>query len=130
VTQILAACILLSSPVAEGRATRYAPGVMEQVVDNRLKWGQLNLSQFHDGYVAVRDCRYLDERIWLEWPDGKLSGPHLVADCGAAHDQAYLEEIGFAVDLSWELAVRYGVVNDVVDGVKVFDRAPGRVVWQ
>jgi len=54
----------------------------------------------------------------------------LVADCGAAHDQAYLEEIGFAVDLSWELAVRYGVIDDVVDGVRVWPIDPGRFQWK
>lgn len=117
---LLIAALMASSPVVGGVATRYDPGVMEKVVENRLGWGQLDLSRGHSGYIAVADCKLLDELVWLGWPDGSFSGPHLVADCGAQHDQEYLDEIGFAVDLSYPLAVEHGVLDAPLPGVTVW----------
>lgn len=107
-------------PVAEGEATRYNPGVMAQVVENRIRWGQLDLDVPHLGYVALADREYIGERVWIEWPDGRLTGPYLVADCGARHDLPTLAEKGFAVDLSWALAVQFGVVDAPLEGVTVY----------
>jgi len=110
--------------IAEGKATRYNPGVMEQVVANRLRWGQLNLDRPHAGYVALADCKYLNRMVSLEIPGQGSFGPFLVADCGAEEHQQYLQDIGFAVDLSWQLAVRFGAVQAPIRGVKVFLHRP------
>ena len=117
---LLLAGILATSPIAVGKATRYAPGKMEQVVANRVKWGHIDPTVYHDGYVAVADCSLLAGRVYLQLPDGRISGPHLVADCGAAHDQQHLIDIGFAVDLSYELAKTLGVMDKPLDNVTVW----------
>lgn len=93
--------------VAVGKATAYGPDTMNRVVENRVGWGQLDLSQSHVGYVALADEKYLNSRVLLELPTGEIVGPFLVADCGAEHDQEHLNEIGFGVDLSYELAEKY-----------------------
>jgi hypothetical protein len=108
------------TPVADGKATRYNPGVMDRVVANRVRWNHIDLSKPHAGYIALADADYIGEQAWIQWPDGRLTGPYLVADCGANRDQAYLKKIGFAVDLSWELAVKFGVIDKPMPGVRVF----------
>ena len=124
---LLSVALVWPPLVAEGRATRYDPGVMDQVIANRLRWGQLDLSQPHRDYVALADCGRLNEQVWLLLADGRVSGPHLVADCGAAHDQAHLAAIGFAVDLSWELAVALGALDAPLAGVRVLGASPALV---
>lgn len=95
--------------IASGKATRYREGLMQKVVENRLRWKHLTEAQVAAaaGFVAVADKAYLGRTVYVEWPDGTMTGPYLVADCGAEQDQAYLQRIGFAVDLSWELAGLY-----------------------
>jgi len=111
------AVVLATTPIAEGKLTRYNPGVMEEVVQNRLEWGQLDLSRPHFGYVAVAGCEHIDERLMIEWPDGSWSGPHLVADCGDPNGFVSDE---LAVELSYPLAEKHGVIDDVVRGVRVW----------
>ena len=117
---LLLAGILATSPIAVGKATRYNANVMEQVVANRIKWGHIDPTVYHDGYVAVADCRFIAGCVYLQLPDGRISGPHLVADCGAAHDQQHLIDIGFAVDLSYELAKTLGVIDKPLENVTVW----------
>jgi len=110
--------------IAEGKATHYCqdcPRAMHNVIPNRWKWDQVELSHTDVGYVALADCGRLGERVVIELPDGRLIGPLLVADCGATKDQEHLEKIGFAVDLSWELAVELDTVYDVIHGVRVYE---------
>ena len=116
--------------IAYGKAMRYSPGVMEQVVENRLRWGHLDLAKSYKEYVALADCAWLGKLVWLELPNGRVSGPHLVADCGAANDQGYLARIGFAVDLSWSLAKELGVIDAPLQGVKVWPVDPRNFQWK
>jgi len=112
--------LLIGLLIADGKATHYSPHLMDQVVANRIEWGQLDLSQPHAGYVAVADCKYLNRLVVLDVPGYGFLGPLLVADCGATHDQEHLRQINFAVDLSWELAERINSVNTPRCGVKVY----------
>lgn len=112
----LATLILLVS----GTATRYNPGVMERVVHNRIEWGHIEDDGLHLGYVAVEDCAYLGEKVVLLLPSGVYHGPYLVADCASSVDSDYLHSIGFAVDLSYRVAVDLGVINAPLHGVSVF----------
>ena len=50
------ALIVAGTPIATGRASQYAPGVMERVVALRQDWGQLpdDVSAY-DGFIAVQD---------------------------------------------------------------------------
>jgi hypothetical protein len=92
--------------IASGKATRYNPGVMDRVVENRLGWHQLTQQQVDNalGFVALADKQYIGRYVLIELPTGEMKGPYLVADCGARQDQEHLDGIGFAVDLSYELA--------------------------
>ena len=94
------------------------PGVMEEVVDNRLGWGQITLEGEYEGYVALLDCKHLDDIVWVEMPGGERFRAK-VADCAAAGHRQMLEDRGWVVELSWPLALKYGVVNNVVGGVTV-----------
>ena len=110
--------------IASGIATRYAPGVMDEVVENRARWGHLDGGQQVAGYVALLDCDRLGELVWLQAPDGRIVGPVTVADCAAAqHRDARIAQ-GFAVDLSWELALLLGVIDAPVGGFTVWDQDP------
>lgn len=116
--------VLAATLIASGLATRYDPGVMDEVVYNRVQWGQVDADTPHLGYVALLGCDRLGEQVWLEHPDGRVIGPAVVADCAARRDRARLVQLGFAVDLSWELAQVLGVVDAPVVGFKVWDREP------
>jgi hypothetical protein len=109
--------------IAEGKATRYNPGVMDRVVANRLLWRHITREQVKAaaGFVAVADKRHLGRMVYIEWPDGRKTGPYLVVDCGRARDQEHLRKIGFAVDLSYELAEQFlEDINMPRQGVRVW----------
>lgn len=106
--------------IASGKATSYNPGRMDITVQKRIKWGHIDITKPHLGYVAVADKKYLGETVLLELPGGAIEGPFLVADCGAEHDQEALKKNRFAVDLSYELAIKYGAVKKPLYGVKVW----------
>jgi len=116
--------VMAAMLVATGRATHYAPGVMAQVIANRVEMGDIDLNVPHEDYVAVMDPAYLGDQVWLELPDGRVSGPHLVVDCAARHDRADLEADGFAVDLSYSLAQALGTVGAPLEDVKVWRHDP------
>lgn len=116
---LLAAAFTLL-PVAQGKATRYNPGIMDRVVNNRIRWKHIDPSIPHAGYIALADPCHLGELAWIQWPDGQLTGPYMVADCGAKQDQEHLKEIHFAVDLSWELAQEFGVIDKPLYGITVY----------
>jgi hypothetical protein len=122
-TEAIAIATVLTTiltPVAEGKATRYNPGIMDRVVANRVRWHHIDLAKPHAGYIALADPDLLGEQAWIQWPDGRLTGPYLVADCGQQAHQDHLKRIGFAVDLSWELAVKFGVIDKPLPGVRIY----------
>lgn len=109
--------------IASGIATRFDPGVMDTVVANRVRWHQIDAGLANEGYVALLDCRRLGDLVWLEYKD-RIGGPYLVADCTATQHRAGAIDRGFAVDLSYEVAVDWGVVDDVGRGFKVWAGDP------
>ena len=125
----LAAAVLIAS----GMATRYSPETMDQVYQNRLRWGHVQPCSECVGRVALLDCSRLGQRVWLELPTGAIIGPVLVADCAASHHAEVLQDRGFAVDLSFELAESLGVVDAPLPGVRVWSGFPllgaGRMRW-
>ena len=116
--------LVAAAVIASGVATRYAPGVMDEVVQNRARWGHIDPAVPVKGYVALLDCDRLGELVWLGAPDGRVVGPVMVADCAKAHHREGLAGRGFAVDLSWELAVELGVIGAPVGGFTVWDAPP------
>lgn len=110
--------------VASGIATRYAPQVMDVVVANREMYFQIDTSIEVRGYVALLEREHLGRIVWLESPDGAVVGPVMVADCASEHDRDRLAALGWAVDLSWELAQELGVIDAPMAGFKVWDADP------
>jgi len=119
-SDLAAAAVLIAS----GVATSYAPGVMDTVVDNRIRYSHIDPSLQVRGYVALLDAVHIGRLVWIESPGGKVIGPVMVADCAAYHDRDRLTSLGFAVDLSYELAQEFGVVDAPVAGFMVWDKQP------
>lgn len=115
--------LVAATVLASGTATRYAEGAMQPVVANRIMYGQIDPGQDHKGYVALLDCRHLGRLVWLE-QDFRVDGPYMVADCAATRDAARLVAAGWAVDLSWEVAQDWGVIDHVGRGFTVYDKDP------
>lgn len=148
--EVWAATVALLStlvPAAEGKATRYDPGLMDSVAARRERWGQLDPDVFHLGYVALGECDHVGSLAWIRWPDcpsgayqdsrdgqcrgdGRLTGPYMVADCGNAAHRALQEANGFAVDLSWPLALQFDVVDAPCDRVTVYIQVGTRPIWE
>ena len=110
--------------IASGIATRFDPLVMDEVVQNRARWGQIDPGVPVKGYVALLDCERLGQLVWIQAPDGRVVGPVMVADCAQGIHRDGLVDRGFAVDLSWELAQELGVVDAPRGGFVVWDGDP------
>lgn len=105
--------------VAMGLASQYAPGVMEQVVENRQEWGQLPaILPRVDGYIAVVDCDALGE-VWLLRPAGGLVWERfLVVDCAGPQLRPdgltggqWMERNGIIAEVGYPTAERWGTVG-------------------
>ena len=110
--------------IASGQATFYAPGVMDTVIDNRVSWGQLPPQVRAAEAVALLDPDWIGKNVWVELPGGEVYGPLIVADCAAAHDRERLQRIGWAVDINYTLAMRLGIIDGPMWGVRVWDQYP------
>jgi hypothetical protein len=117
--------------IASGIATFYAPGVMESVIANRVDWGEIVVGQGEVGYVALLDPDDIGRMVWLAHPAGKVIGPILVVDCAGESDRERLLQAGWAVDLSFELAVEFDAVDGPVHGFKIWSGPPPvKEPWQ
>lgn len=110
-TELLLATLIALVPVDSGVATTYHSGRMDEVVENRVRWGHLDPATFarHKGFIALQDCAYRGKTVWVRLDDGFLAGPYLVADCGRGPDQAWLDSINFAVDVPPPIAQDWGL---------------------
>ena len=108
--------------IASGMATRYDPGVMQPTVANRIRWGHVPSGTDAAECLALMDCQRLGNLVWLEH-GGTVDGPYTVCDCAQARHRDYLTRIGFAVDLSYELAQELELP---MPDVKVWDRHPAQ----
>ena len=104
-----------------GQATYYDAGVMEQVVANRIAWGQVVPCPACLGYVALLDPDMLGQRVWLRRPGRASEGPYLVTDCAAAGHREALHRRGWAVDVDWRTAQRWGMRGPVPIEVLVLE---------
>jgi hypothetical protein len=106
-----------------GLATYMNPGVAEAVTANRIDYGHVAQGADPGRAVALLDREHVGKTVWLQAPGGRVVEV-VVVDCASGHDRARLERTGWAVDLSWELAVELGVVDGPVNGFRVWDRDP------
>ena len=125
----LAAALVAVALLASGVATRYNPGVMDVVVTRRIQYGQVDPAMPARGFVALLDCEHLGRQVWLEGPDRetggrRVDGPYIVADCAAGEHRQALAERGWAADLSWEVAMAWGVIDAPLAGFMVLDGDP------
>jgi hypothetical protein len=104
---------LLWALLVAGSATFYAPGVMERVVANRLTWGQVEPCVECVGYVALLEPGWIGQRVWLRRSGQPDEGPFLVVDCAAAGHREALRQRGWAVDVDWQTAQRWGMRGPV-----------------
>lgn len=104
---------LLLALLVAGQATYYNPGLAEQVLTNRLAWGHVQPCAECVGYVALLERAMVGERVWLQRPGQPPEGPFLVIDCAAAGHQAALRKRGWAVDVDWQTAQRWGMRGPV-----------------
>ncbi len=96
-----------------GLAMYYNPNVMREVVANRMAMGHLSTCSECIGHVALLRVGDLNRRVWLQWADGKVEGPFLVADVAAAHHVNYLLERNWVVDVDYQTALRRGMTGPV-----------------
>ena len=108
--------------IDEGKATHYAHGKMDQVVQNRLKWKQITQEQVDSavGFVATQPDEYLGRNVIIDFGHGLVAGPFLVVDCGQKGHQEWLDKINFAIDLQWEWAWFLRSVNMPIKDVRVY----------
>jgi len=100
--------VAITVTVAIGIMLRYDPGVMEDVVRRREAMGQITVTAPLTAYVAVVDCQLLGEPVWVVWPDGRRT-MHVVGDCSRREDRALHQSEGLAVEVSYDVAVRYSL---------------------
>lgn len=92
---------------AYGRAMYYNPGIMELVLENRLKSGQVSPCRECVGYVAMLRVGDLNSKVWIQLPDGTVEGPFQVIDAADKKHIPMLIEKGWIVDIDYETAMRW-----------------------
>lgn len=97
----------------EGLAMYYNPGVMDQVVAYRERMDEIDACPECVGFAALLRAGDLNRKIWIQWEDGTVEGPFLVADVAARHHVDMLIRRGWAVDVDNETAVRQGMLMPV-----------------
>lgn len=117
-------------PLAVGLMLRYNPGRMEDSVAYQISKGKLEPGTDPIMAVAVTNCAFIGYTVWLEMPDGRLTGPHTVADCSAEADLERHLAKGLAVEVSY----RYAVDNSIpIHGGRFWlpldGPLPGVIVW-
>jgi hypothetical protein len=98
---------------ATGYAMYYNPDVMTEVLTNRLRMGHITLCNECIGSVALLRPGDLNRRVWLQWADGTVEGPFLVADVAASQHVASLLARNWVVDVDYRTAMRRGIFNPV-----------------
>lgn len=90
----------IATPPVTGWATYYNPGVMQQVVENRIAWGQIASDECPDcvGYAAMLYPSDLGRTVCVT-ESGRTFGPFLVVDAAAGHHRAKLIADGWIIDL-------------------------------
>ncbi len=111
-TAVLLALLAWSEPTPgdwiDGKATYYAPRLMEEVAANR----DMELDGAV-GFVAMNRAGDLGRLVWIE-RGGQVTGPYRVADC--AQEGAHYEERerrNLAIEVSWEQAQAWNMLGPV-----------------
>jgi hypothetical protein len=111
-----------------GYAMYYNPNVMQEVLGNRLRMGHISACAECIGHVALLRPGDLNRRVWLEWSDGVVEGPFLVADVAASQHVASLLARNWVVDVDNRTAVRRRMAGPVY--VTVWASPPAKSAQQ
>lgn len=103
------------NPPLNGKAMYYGQGLMEEVINNRIAWGDITGAQqakmatgYYKGYVALLRKGDIGREVYITNPtNSKVEGPFLVVDVAAQHDIASLLNRGWVVDIDYETATRW-----------------------
>ena len=105
-------CTLIALTLTSGWTSHYAPGVMEQVIENRLEWGHIQSTNY-SGFTAVPECSRIGDVI-LARADSEWE-ILLITDCARENneDGAYEWMVSnqILLEVDWETAVRWGAVG-------------------
>lgn len=98
--------------VSVGKATYYAPGLMQTVYANRLLFGHVKPCTECVGFVVLPDCAQLGNRVFLRH-DGTVTGPFLSVDCAAPGDLTEVRRRGIVVEVDYELGLAWAMRGPV-----------------
>jgi len=92
-----------------GYAMYYNPGVMDPVVAYRYRTKEIDVCADCVGHVALLRAGDINRRVWVQLADGSVEGPFQVVDVAARHDIPQLLQRGWAIDVDYETAQRWGL---------------------
>lgn len=105
-----------------GWASQYAKGVMERVLDYRIRHGTV-IPDNVDGYVAAQECSDIGKIVYLRPLGSQNWESFWVADCAGPHlrpdgltGYQWMLRYNILVEVDWETAVRWDTVGR---GIKV-----------
>jgi hypothetical protein len=102
-----------------GKAMYYRAGLMKEVLAYRLKSGGVNPCSECIGYAALLRAGDINRKVWIQSPSGTVEGPFLVIDVAATHHISSLLKRGWAVDIDYATAMRWGMNRPME--VTIFD---------
>lgn len=90
-----------------GKVMFYNPGIMEIVIENRIKANDISSCPDCIGYAALLRKGDLDRKIWIEFADGLVEGPFHVVDVAAPQHVLMLLGKEWVADVDYETAMRW-----------------------
>ncbi len=94
---------------ASGKAMYYNPGIMEKVVENRLKFKRIELCEECIGRVAMLRYGDVNRKVWIQFYGSHLEGPFHVTDTAATQHVGMLLERNWILDVDYQTAQRWGM---------------------
>ncbi len=115
-----------------GLAMYYNPGLMQQVLQRQIGWGDVTKCDECIGMVALLREGDMDRRVWLQRPGHPAEGPFWVVDQAAPHDVPGLVRRQWVVDVDYETAMRWQmrgpipilVLDNALQAVEYARKAP------
>ena len=115
----------LQSPLpVYGKAMYYNPGVMETVLENRLKSNVVGHCFECVGYVAMLRAGDLNRRVWIQLTDSTVEGPFHVIDAADQKHVYMLQDKSWVVDVDYETAMRWKMAGPI--HVTLWDEPPSK----
>jgi len=90
-----------------GKIMFYNPGIMEIVIKNRQKAGDISECGDCIGFAALLRAGDLDRKIWIQFADELVEGPFHVVDVAAPQHVLMLLGKEWVADVDYETAMRW-----------------------